>query len=115
MSLSVLVDHTVQWKAPAPPNIACSCLRRGNHPDHQDLVAAATGFNAGRGDSSLWRVFLSSPVSTPSRPPAVRNRNLRPPTPHGSSSSGGNRDLLLPVTLGVALLLFLLRAAIRGC
>jgi flagellar M-ring protein FliF len=101
MSLSVLVDHTVQWEGtgaakhrvlvpPTPETIQTI----------KDLVAAATGFNAGRGDQLIVESL-----------PFESSLNAQPPA--WLEFLRQNRDLMLPITLGVALLLFLLRAAIR--
>jgi flagellar M-ring protein FliF len=114
MSLSVLVDHTVQWEGagaakhrvlvpPTPETIQTI----------KDLVAAATGFNAGRGDQLIVE-SLPFESSLNAQPPASGPKpKPAPADPAWVEFLRRNRDLLLPVTLGVALLLFLLRAAIR--
>jgi flagellar M-ring protein FliF len=115
MSLSVLVDHTVQWEGtgaakhrvlvpPTPETIQTI----------KDLVAAATGFNAARGDQLIVESlpFESSLNAQP--PPASASKPKPAPAgPAWLEFLRQNRDLILPVTLGVALLLFMLRAAVR--
>jgi flagellar M-ring protein FliF len=114
MSLSVLVDHTVQWEGtgvakhrvlvpPTPETIQTI----------KDLVAAATGFNAGRGDQLIVE-SLPFESSLNAQPPASAPKPKPAPAgPAWLEFLRQNRDLMLPITLGVALLLFLLRAAIR--
>jgi len=115
MSLSVLVDHTVQWEGegaakhrvlvpPAPETIKTI----------KDLVAAATGFNAERGDQLIVE-SLPFESSLNAEPPAASapKPKTKPeaPVPAWLEFLRQNRDLVLPVTLGVALLLFMVRAA----
>jgi flagellar M-ring protein FliF len=115
MSLSVLVDHTVQWEGtgavkhrvlvpPTPETIQTI----------KDLVAAATGFNATRGDQLIVE-SLPFESSLNAQPP-VSSAPKPKPAPADPAWLGflrQNRDLMLPVTLGVALLLVLVRAAVR--
>jgi flagellar M-ring protein FliF len=115
MSLSVLVDHTVQWEGqgaakhrvlvpPAPETIKTI----------KDLVAAATGFSAERGDQLIVESlpFASSlnaepPPGNSPKPKATPEA----PVPAWLEFLRKNRDLFVPVTLGIALLLFIGRAA----
>jgi flagellar M-ring protein FliF len=115
MSLSVLVDHTVQWEGqgpakhrvlvpPAPETIKTI----------KDLVAAATGFSAERGDQLIVE-SLPFESSLNAEPPAASapKPKTKPeaPGPVWLEFLRQNRDLVVPVTLGLALLLFLVRAA----
>jgi flagellar M-ring protein FliF len=112
MSLSVLVDHTVEWEGqgaakhrvlvpPAPETIKTI----------KDLVAAATGFNAERGDQLIVE-SLPFESSLNAQPPAASAPKPKPapPGPAWLEFLRQNRDLILPVTLGISLLLFIVRA-----
>jgi flagellar M-ring protein FliF len=113
MSLSVLVDQTVQWEGggaakhrvlvpPAPETIKTI----------KDLVAAATGFSAERGDQLIVE-SLPFESTLNAEPPATSAPKPKP-APAGPAwieFLRQNRDLMIPFALGVALLLFLGRAA----
>ena len=114
MSLSVLVDHTVQWEGqgaaqhrvlvpPTPETIKTI----------KDLVAAATGFSAERGDQLIVE-SLPFESSLNAEPPAASapqpKTKPEPPGPAWLEFLRQNRDLMVPVTLGIGLLLFLARA-----
>ena len=105
MSLSVLVDHTVQWEGegaakhrvlvpPAPETIKTI----------KDLVAAATGFNAERGDQLIVESLpFESSLNAP--PPAASAPKPKP-APAGPAwieFLRQNRDLIVPVALGAHL------------
>ena len=113
MSLSVLVDNTVRWEGagaarcrilqpPAPETLKTI----------KDLVAAATGFNAERGDQLIVESlpFESSLNSEPPRidGPAPKPKK-EPAGPAWLDLFQKNRDLLLPIVLGIGVLLFLIR------
>jgi flagellar M-ring protein FliF len=115
MSLSVLVDHTVQWEGqgaakhrvlvpPAPETINTI----------KDLVAAATGFSAERGDQLIVE-SLPFECSLNAEPPAssAPKPKTKPeaPGPAWLEFLRQNRELIVPITLGLALLLFIGRAA----
>jgi len=115
MSLSVLVDHTVEWEGqgaakhrvlvpPTPETIKTI----------KDLVAAATGFNAERGDQLIVE-SLPFESSLHAEPPAASapKPKTKPeaPVPAWLEYLRQNRDLIVPVTLGIALLLFIVRVA----
>jgi flagellar M-ring protein FliF len=112
MSLSVLVDQTVQWEGegaakhrvlvpPAPETIKTI----------KDLVAAATGFNGERGDQLIVESLpFESSLNAP--PPAVSAPKPKP-APAGPAwieFLRQNRDLMVPVALGAALLIFVMRS-----
>jgi flagellar M-ring protein FliF len=113
MSLSVLVDQTVQWEGggaarhrvlvpPAPETIKTI----------KDLVAAATGFSAERGDQLIVE-SLPFESTLNAEPPAASAPKPKP-APAGPAwieFLRQNRDLMVPFALGAALLLFLGRAA----
>jgi len=115
MSLSVLVDHTVQWEGqgaakhrvlvpPAPETIKTI----------KDLVAAATGFSAERGDQLIVE-SLPFESSLNAEPPAASapkpKTKPQAPLPPWLEFLRQNRDLIVPIILGLALLLFIGRAA----
>ncbi len=115
MSLSVLVDHTVQWEGegaakhrvlvpPAPETIKTI----------KDLVAAATGFSAERGDQLIVESLPFESTLNAEPPPASAPKpKTKPeaPVPAWLEFFRQNRDLIVLVTLGVALLLSIVRAA----
>lgn len=116
MSLSVLVDNTVRWEG------AGAARRRILEPPApetlktiKDLVAAATGFNAERGDQLIVE-SLPFESSLNSEPPKIEG-----PAPKPKKEPAGppwldmlqkNRDLLLPIMLGIGVLLFLIRTVV---
>jgi flagellar M-ring protein FliF len=108
MSLSVLVDQTVQWEGegaakhrvlvpPTPETIQT----------FKNLVAAATGFNAERGDQLIVESlpFASSLNAPPPTASAPKSKPV-PPGPPWLEFLNKHRELVVPVTVGVALLLF---------
>jgi flagellar M-ring protein FliF len=113
MSLSVLVDHTVQWEGegaarhrvlapPAPDTIKAI----------KDLVAAATGFSAERGDQLIVESLPFESTLNAERPAASAPKPKPAPAgPAWIEFLRQNRDLMVPFASGVALLLFLARAA----
>jgi flagellar M-ring protein FliF len=113
MSLSVLVDHTVQWEGegaarhrvlapPAPDTIKTI----------KDLVAAATGFSAERGDQLIVESLPFESTLNAERPAASAPKPKPAPAgPAWIEFLRQNRDLMVPFASGVALLLFLARAA----
>jgi flagellar M-ring protein FliF len=116
MSLSVLVDNTVRWEG------AGAARRRILEPPApetlktiKDLVAAATGFNAERGDQLIVESlpFESSLNSEPPRidGPAPKPKK-EPAGPAWLELLQKNRDLLLPIVLGIGVLLFLIRTVV---
>ncbi|MGA3097296.1 MAG: flagellar basal-body MS-ring/collar protein FliF [Bryobacteraceae bacterium] len=116
MSLSVLVDNTVRWEG------AGAARRRILEPPApetlktiKDLVAASTGFNAERGDQLIVESlpFESSLNAEPPRieGPAPKPRK-EPPGPPWLEFLQKNRDVLVPVALGIGLVLFLIRAVV---
>jgi flagellar M-ring protein FliF len=115
MSLSVLVDHTVQWEGegaakhrvlvpPAPETIKTI----------KDLVAAATGFTAERGDQLIVE-SLPFESSLNAQPPAASapKPKIKPaaPGPAWLEFFRQNQNLIFPVTLGLTVLMFLVRTA----
>jgi flagellar M-ring protein FliF len=115
MSLSVLVDHTVQWEGqgaakhrvlvpPAPETIQTI----------KDLVAAVTGFNAARGDQLIVESlpFESSLNAQPPAPSAPKPKPV-PPGPAWLEFLRQNRDLLLSAFAGIGLLSFIVRTVAR--
>jgi flagellar M-ring protein FliF len=112
MSLSVLVDNTVRWEGrqrilepPAPETLKTI----------KDLVAASTGFNAERGDQLIVE-SLPFESSLTSEPPRIEGPAPKPkkeiPGPKWLELLQKNRDILLPVALGIGLVLFLIRAVV---
>jgi len=117
MSLSVLVDNNVRWEGegaakrrvltpPAPETLKTI----------KDLIAASTGLNAERGDQLIVE-SLPFESSLNSEPPAGGNRAPKSqpvkPGPAWLELLQKNRNLILPIALGVALLLFLMRVALK--
>jgi flagellar M-ring protein FliF len=78
----------------------------------KDLVAAATGFSAERGDQLIVE-SLPFESSLNAEPPVVSapkpETKPGPPGPAWLEFLRQNRDLMVPVTLGIGLLLFLAR------
>jgi flagellar M-ring protein FliF len=114
MSLAVLVDQSVRWEGegaakhrvlvpPAPETLKTI----------KDLVAGVTGFNTERGDQLIVETlpFESSlkaePPLKPVAAPVVKN-------PAWLEFVTKYRDLWAPVSLGLAILLFLARGMFRG-
>jgi flagellar M-ring protein FliF len=111
MSLSVLLDHTVQWEGqgaakhrvlvpPTPETVKTI----------KDLVAAATGLNAERGDQLIVESlpFESSLNAEPPAASAPKSKTQpEAPGPAWLEFLKQNRDLIIPITLGVSLLLFI--------
>jgi flagellar M-ring protein FliF len=115
MSLSVLVDHTVQWEGegaakhrvlvpPAPETIKTI----------KDLVAAATGFSAERGDQLIVESLpFESSLNAQPPPASAPKPKPAPAGPAWLEFLRQNRDLVVPISLGVTLLLFVVRTALR--
>ena len=113
MSLSVLVDQTVQWEGggaakhrvlvpPAPETIKTI----------KDLVAAATGFSAERGDQLIVESLpFESSLNAQPPPASAPKPKPAPAGPAWLEFLRQNRDLIVPVSLGVTLLLFVVRTA----
>jgi flagellar biosynthesis/type III secretory pathway M-ring protein FliF/YscJ len=108
----VLVDNTVRWEGrqrilepPAPETLKTI----------KDLVAASTGFNAERGDQLIVE-SLPFESSLTSEPPRIEGPAPKPkkeiPGPKWLELLQKNRDILLPVALGIGLVLFLIRAVV---
>jgi flagellar M-ring protein FliF len=114
MSLAVLVDQSVRWEGegaakhrvltpPAPETLKTI----------KDLVAGVTGFNTERGDQLIVETlpFESSlnaqPPVKPVTAPVVKN-------PPWLDFVTKYRDLWAPVSLGLAVLLFLARGLFKG-
>jgi flagellar M-ring protein FliF len=110
MSLAVLLDQTVTWEGTGaarkrvlvpPPPETLKTIR--------DLVAGVTGFNEERGDQLIVESlpFESSLTSEP--PPAnrVATPNQAPKNPPWLEFVNKYRDLILPLSLGLALLMVL--------
>jgi len=114
MSLSVLVDHTVQWEGegaakhrvlvpPAPETIKTI----------KDLVAAATGFSAERGDQLIVESLpFESSLNAQPPPASAPKPKPAPAGPAWIEFLRHNRDLIVPISLGVTLLLFVVRIAL---
>jgi flagellar M-ring protein FliF len=114
MSLSVLVDHTVQWEGegaakhrvlvpPAPETIKTI----------KDLVAAATGFSAERGDQLIVESLpFESSLNAQPPPASAPKPKPAPAGPAWLEFLRQNRDLIVPVSLGVTLLLFVVRTVL---
>jgi flagellar M-ring protein FliF len=115
MSLAVLVDQTVRWEGegaarrrvlepPAPETLKTI----------KDLVAAVTGFNADRGDQLIVET-LPFESSLNAEPPKA----IKPVSAPAGKVPGWlgfvtkYRDLWTPVTLGLAVLLILVRVVSR--
>jgi flagellar M-ring protein FliF len=111
MSLAVLVDQTVKWEVegtarkrvlvpPAPETLKTI----------KDLVAGVTGFNEERGDQLIVESlpFESSLNAQP--PPSAKSLSAPKPTakdPAWLEVVNKYRDVMLPVSLGLALLIVL--------
>jgi flagellar M-ring protein FliF len=114
MSLSVLVDHTVQWEGegaakhrvlvpPAPETIKTI----------KDLVAAATGFSAERGDQLIVESLpFESSLNAQPPPASAPKPKPAPAGPAWIEFLRQNRDLIVPVSVGITLLLFVVRASL---
>jgi flagellar M-ring protein FliF len=109
MSLSVLVDQNVKWEAAktkgAWPNKVLQAPSAGELKVIHDVVAAATGFNAARGDQ-LTVDTLPFEATLHAQPPTW----MAPP----ASQTGGQPTkpwMRPPVLIGAALLLLLGAAA----
>ena len=114
MSLSVLVDNTLRWEGSG------AARRRILEPPSpetlktiKDLVAAATGFNTERGDlltveSLPFESTLNSEPPPEFAPPP--KPKPAPKAPPWLEFFQKNRDLIFPATLGLGVLLILLRA-----
>ena len=115
MSLSVLLDHSVQWEGSG-----ASRKRVLTPPDPdtlktiRDLVAAATGFNADRGDQLIVESLpFESTVNFES--PAGASPVRSAPAPAGPAWLNPimkNRTLILSVVIGAAILLLLVRGIV---
>jgi flagellar M-ring protein FliF len=116
MSLAVLVDQAVQWegegankkKVLVPPTAETLKTIR-------DLVAGVTGFNEERGDQLIVESlpFESSLNAQP--PPPVRAPTSKPTAkePPWLEFVNKYRDLMLPVSLGLTLLIVLAAGIFR--
>jgi flagellar M-ring protein FliF len=115
MSLSVLVDNNVRWEGdgvnkhrvlapPAPETLKTI----------RDLIAASTGFNVERGDQLIVE-SLPFESSLNAEPPAGGDSATKPkpatPGPAWAELLNRNRNLILLIMLGVALLLGVIRGA----
>lgn len=113
VSMAVLVDHTVRWEGKkriieAPPPERLQSIR--------DLVAAATGFSAERGDQLTVEslpfdstLHSEPPASEPAAPPAAPGVfSLRLPElpPRVLAIAGAGAGALLLVLLALAALVF---------
>jgi flagellar M-ring protein FliF len=110
----VLVDHTVQWEGegaakhrvlvpPAPETIKTI----------KDLVAAATGFSAERGDQLIVESLpFESSLNAQPPPASAPKPKPAPAGPAWIEFLRQNRDLIVPISLGVTLLLFVVRTAL---
>ena len=115
MSLAVLVDQTVQWEGqgnarrrvlvpPAPETLKTI----------HDLVAGVTGFNAERGDQLIVET-LPFETSLHAEPPPLTKPVAAPASksPAWLEFVNKYRDLWAPVSLGLAVLLVLVRGVFR--
>jgi len=113
MSLAVLVDQTVQWEGsgnarrrilvpPSPETLKTI----------RDLVAGVTGFNTERGDQLVVESLpFESSINAP--PPAAPAPLSKPKVPAALEFANRYRDLWAPVTLGLAVLLVLVRGIFK--
>lgn len=113
MSLSVLVDNTLRWEGsgaarrrilepPAPETLKTI----------KDLVAAATGFNTERGDLLTVESLPFESTLNSEPPPEFRPPPKTKPAPTGPpwlEFFQKNRDLIFPATLGLGVILLVLR------
>jgi flagellar M-ring protein FliF len=113
MSLSVLVDNTLRWEGsgaarrrilepPAPETLKTI----------KDLVAAATGFNTERGDLLTVESLPFESTLNSQPPPEFRPPPKSKPAPAGPpwlEFFQKNRDLIFPATLGLGVVLLVLR------
>ena len=115
MSLAVLVDQTVQWDGqgnarrrvlvpPAPETLKTI----------HDLVAGVTGFNAERGDQLIVET-LPFETSLHAEPPQLMKPVAAPAgkSPAWLEFATKYRDLWAPVTMGLGVLLVLIRGLFR--
>jgi flagellar M-ring protein FliF len=110
MSLAVLVDQTVRWEGDG------AAQRRVLSPPSpetlktiKDLVGAVTGLNEQRGDQLIVETlpFESSLNAAPPKPQRPVSAPVKPPA--WLEFVTKYRDLWAPVSLGLAVLLFLAR------
>ena len=108
MSISVLVDQNVKWEAAktkgAWPNKILQAPSAGELKVIHDVVAAAAGFNATRGDQ-LTVDTLPFEATLHAQPPTW----MAPPAPE--TNGGPTKPWMRPAVLAGALVLLLLGAA----
>jgi flagellar M-ring protein FliF len=116
MSLAVLVDQGVRWEGdgaqkhrvlvPPPPETLKTI---------KDLVAAVTGLNAERGDQLIVET-LPFESSLNAQPPSTAKPGTAPKTskdPLWLQLVTKNRDLALPISIALAMIVFLIRGLFR--
>jgi flagellar M-ring protein FliF len=116
MSLAVLVDQTVQWEGDGPAKKRVLVPPSADTlKTIRDLVAGVTGFNEERGDQLIVESlpFESSLNAQP--PPPVRAPTSKPTAkePPWLEFVNKYRDLMLPVSLGLTLLIVLAAGIFR--
>jgi flagellar M-ring protein FliF len=111
MSLSVLVDQTVQWEGEgAAKHRVLVPPTAETIQTFKNLVAAATGFNAERGDQLIVESLpFASSLNAPPPMASAPKPKTAPAGPPWLEFFNKNRELMVPITVGVALLLFLSR------
>ncbi len=113
MSVSVLVDHAVRWEG------AGNAAKRVVEPPGpeklkviRDLVAAATGFVAERGDQLIIESLPFASTLAPEAPPAGAPSPAPATPPNLPPWRIGNKMFPVLTGIGAAVLLFLLASAV---